>query len=101
MPVHASPPARLDLSLPSECRLGPRFGYNLEIDQSIGPSSRDPDVAHGTFETCRRAVMMSAYRGRLEVIGTRPEPKRMTPTGRCTPKAGTVVSSVKRDGTVQ
>jgi hypothetical protein len=46
MPVHASPPDRLDVSLPSECKLGPRFGYNLEINQSIGPSCRDPDVAH-------------------------------------------------------
>src|SRR6185295_17548589 len=44
MPIHASPPACLDVSRPSECRLGPRFGYNLEIDQSIGPTCRDPDV---------------------------------------------------------
>src|SRR6476660_2349966 len=38
MPVHASPLNCLDVSLPSECKLGPRFGYNLEIDQSIGSS---------------------------------------------------------------
>jgi CBS domain len=32
---------------PSECKLGPRFGYSLEINQSIGPSCRDPDVRNG------------------------------------------------------
>src|SRR5258706_5593535 len=42
MPVHASPLACLDVSLPSECKLGPRFGYSLEINQSIRPSCRDP-----------------------------------------------------------
>ncbi|MBR1150877.1 hypothetical protein [Bradyrhizobium sp. JYMT SZCCT0428] len=36
MPVHASPPAFLDMALPSECKLGRVFGYSLAIDQSIG-----------------------------------------------------------------
>ena len=44
MPVQASPPDCLDISLPSERKLGPRFGYSLEINQSIGPSCHDPDV---------------------------------------------------------
>jgi len=28
---------------------------------------------HGTFETCRRTLRMSVYRGRPEVIGARSE----------------------------
>src|SRR5580692_4784590 len=32
------------VSLPSEGRLGPHFGYGLEINQSIGPSCRGLDV---------------------------------------------------------
>src|SRR6185312_13118789 len=48
-----------------KCRLGPRFGYNLEIDQSIGPTCRDPDVR--TFETCPPILRMSVHRGRPEV----------------------------------
>jgi hypothetical protein len=35
-----------DVSLPSECKLGPRLGYGLEIDQSI-----DPDVAIGKLSS--------------------------------------------------
>jgi len=30
------------------------------------------ESAVGTFETCRRTVTMSVYRGRAEVAGTRP-----------------------------
>ena len=36
------------------------------------PYEADPTSAIGTFETCRRTVTMSVYRGRAEVVGTWP-----------------------------
>ena len=36
------------------------------------PYEADPTSAFGTFETCRRTVTMSVYRGRAEVVGTWP-----------------------------
>ena len=44
MPVHASPPIVWTYRCLPNVKLGPRFGYGLEINQSIGPSCRDPDV---------------------------------------------------------
>src|SRR4029077_11566370 len=45
MPVHASPPDCLDASLPCVCKLGPRFGSSLEINQSR-PIVPRPDVCY-------------------------------------------------------
>src|SRR6476620_10311035 len=44
MPVHASPPIVWTYRCLPNVKLGPRFGYGLEINKSIGPSCRDPDV---------------------------------------------------------
>jgi hypothetical protein len=47
------------------------------------PPQKDFRNNIGTFETSRRTVTMSVYRGRPEVIGAGAKPTRMTRNGQC------------------
>ena len=60
----------------------PHHGIAEHRREACAPIPRDrwerrrqfvcPMSATGTFETCRRTVTMSVYRGRAEVVGTQP-----------------------------
>src|SRR6266436_2814647 len=53
----------------------PKPAYVKKVLANPEPST------HGSFETCRRTLRMSAYRGRPEVIGARSERRDWTHCG--------------------
>jgi hypothetical protein len=67
----------------ADTHVGPEFNAPLQRPDTLMQLSRSSlseirlvqrgrAIHSGTFETCRRTVTMSVYRGRAEVVGTWP-----------------------------